>query len=114
MKHAILLLVAGALVATAMSATAKVRINEAVLQTMGEQAVKQLLKDPDSAKFRNVRVQAHPGAPSMLCGEVNAKTPMGGYGGFIRFISAGATALTVLELDDNDRDFHRYWARFCK
>jgi len=44
--------------------------------------VKDALKDPDSAKFRNEFV-ARDGA---VCGFVNAKNSYGGYGGFRRYI----------------------------
>lgn len=44
--------------------------------------VKDVLKDPDSAKFRN-EFLARDGA---VCGFVNAKTTYGGYGGFKRYI----------------------------
>ncbi|TDS68174.1 hypothetical protein EDF71_1435 [Comamonas sp. JUb58] len=50
------------------------------------QPVLEQLKDPDSAKFRNEKV--HGGwtvGSSFLCGEVNAKTPMGGYAGYKKF-----------------------------
>ena len=47
--------------------------------------IKERLKDPDSAKFRNtfiVRVQGQ----ALLCGEVNSKNSFGGYTGFTRFM----------------------------
>lgn len=50
------------------------------------QPVLEQLKDPDSAKFRNEKVRG--GwivGTSHLCGEVNAKTPMGGYAGYKKF-----------------------------
>lgn len=42
------------------------------------------LKDPDSAKFRNVRMKAFDGM-HVVCGEVNAKNSYGGYTGFKKF-----------------------------
>lgn len=47
-----------------------------------QRAVKSLLKDPDSAKFREVSVIAS----NVVCGEVNAKNGMGGYGGYTPFM----------------------------
>ena len=53
-------------------------------------AVLAKLRDPDSAKFRNVRRSAMlgdgaPDSPAVYCGEVNAKNAMGGYPGFAHF-----------------------------
>lgn len=51
--------------------------------------VKAQLKDPDSARFRNVRTVPLLGAGDHLgdvyCGEVNARNSMGGYTGFASF-----------------------------
>jgi hypothetical protein len=58
--------------------------------------VRQSLKDPDSAQFRNLRV----GWLGGLCGEVNAKNAMGGYVGFTAF-SANDTTGVHLALDGN-------------
>ncbi len=44
--------------------------------------VKEQLKDPDSAKFKNVKVSS---ASGYVCGEVNAKNSYGGYTGFTKF-----------------------------
>lgn len=60
------------------------------------QAKKQMaaeLKDPDSAKFRNLAVyQPATGQGVALCGEVNAKNAYGAYVGFRKFVSAGELA----------------------
>lgn len=44
------------------------------------------LKDPDSAKFRNVRAGLR-GKDFMVCGEVNAKNSYGAYIGYKPFMS---------------------------
>lgn len=44
-------------------------------------AVSESLVDPESAKFRNVRTVG-----DAVCGEVNARNRMGGYGGFSPFV----------------------------
>ena len=49
-----------------------------------QQKVQDVLKDPDSAKFRGVRFYPKSGAG---CGEVNAKNSMGGYIGFSSFVA---------------------------
>jgi hypothetical protein len=67
-------------------------------------AVQQKLKDPESARFRNV--QFFRGIKNMpLCsGEVNSKNSFGGYGGYQRFISAGNLNTTFLEEQVQDFD----------
>jgi hypothetical protein len=54
----------------------------------GEAALKakvlEVLKDPESARFKNVQVAAD---GQVLCGEVNAKNAFGGYVGFKPFVA---------------------------
>lgn len=78
----------------------------------GKQAAESKLKDPSSAKFRNVYF--HRGADNipMTCGEVNSKNSYGGYGGFQKFVSAGNSELTFLE--EQVADFNNVWNRFCR
>ncbi|MBD9368833.1 hypothetical protein [Xanthomonas sp. XNM01] len=47
-----------------------------------KEKVRQALKDPASAQWRNVNVIYS----NVVCGEVNAKNSMGGYAGFQRFL----------------------------
>lgn len=68
--------------------------------TAAEQAVRDQLIDPDSAKFRSERAtevgwakhgafgSRIDGPISMACGEVNARNRMGGYSGFAWFLVA--------------------------
>lgn len=58
---------------------------EAKIMGEGQDRIASSLKDPESARFRNVFVSPRGRA---VCGEVNAKNSMGGYVGFKRFISA--------------------------
>lgn len=52
-----------------------------------KEAVKDILKDPDSAKFYNVKRFVNTKDKKVyVCGEVNAKVPAGGYGGKQRFV----------------------------
>ena len=57
------------------------------------------LKDPDSAKFRNVRIVTYLNG-AVVCGEINAKNSYGGYVGFRRF--AGSTYSSSLSSTDTD------------
>ena len=52
--------------------------NEKTLIEKSKKHVLNQLKDPDSAKFRNIYVIDK----SLVCGEVNAKNSYGGYNGF--------------------------------
>ena len=61
-----------------------------------ESAVKNRLKDPDSANFNDVHI--YPGASAddrWVCGAVNAKNGFGGYAGFMPFVAH----ITVINRD---------------
>lgn len=49
-----------------------------------EEKVKERLKDPESARFRNETVREDRDE-TIVCGEVNAKNSFGGYTGFVPF-----------------------------
>lgn len=72
--------------------------------------IKQRLRDPESAQFRNVAV--YYAVTPMVCGEVNAKNALGGYTGFTRFISAGE--LQVLESDMAAGEMTKTWNQVCR
>lgn len=55
------------------------------------------LKDPDSAKFRNVAIKRYEGL-RIVCGEVNAKNSYGAYTGFKKF-AAGPTESSIESTD---------------
>lgn len=61
------------------------------------------LTDPDSALFRNERLlfgwSEWTVMGNILCGEVNAKNKMGGYGGYVKFAS---NAGMNVDYGDND------------
>ena len=77
-------------------------------ETRIEQAKQTLaadLKDPDSAKFRNVREHRN-----NVCGEYNAKNSYGGYVGFERFIQLPGEKP---RLDDSGPAFETAWKEGC-
>jgi hypothetical protein len=79
-----------------------------------EDAVKERMKDADSAKFRSERMywsddQAHP--VMSLCGEVNAKNSYGGYTGFRGFISTGDGR--IFFEDDTPSGWSAVWSSWC-
>ena len=61
-----------------------------------QDAVKKGLKDPDSAKFQNLRLTDY-GNGKVVCGEVNAKNSYGGYVGHKRFV-AGTSSATIYSI----------------
>ncbi|MCV0439289.1 MAG: hypothetical protein K5880_11695 [Hydrogenophaga sp.] len=77
----------------------------------GKEAVKQRLKDPDSAQFRNVYFHRGKSGVPVACGQVNAKNSMGGYSGFQRFVSGTTVELTYLEKEVVG--FAKVWNELC-
>ncbi|MDD2468785.1 MAG: hypothetical protein PHI97_32830 [Desulfobulbus sp.] len=89
--------------------------NIAMMQK-GMDAVKARIKNPSSAKFRNVHFHRSSNGIPMTCGEVNSRDGLGDYDGFQKFISAGRSDLTLLEsqVQNQGRDFSSIWKRFCE
>lgn len=74
-----------------------------------KKSVKSLLKDADSAKFKDVVYQNH--VVPVACGYVNSKNSFGAYGGFKMFVSSGTPDMTFVE--EGVEDFHNVWNKFC-
>ncbi len=74
-----------------------------------ERAVRRELKEPDSAQFKDVRATYTEEFGVVACGRVNAKSELGGYRGFRRFVSSGKSV--ILEGRDNIADA---WLGACK
>ncbi len=74
-------------------------------QRVAREFVTGILKDPESAEFRNQRG---------FCGEVNSKNSFGGYVGFKRFIAA-TKEMVVFEKDGrmNPGEFEQAWTKLC-
>ncbi|MDX9707138.1 MAG: hypothetical protein RBT86_06110 [Azospira sp.] len=65
------------------------KIGEAATIEAALKKVRYGMKDPDSAQFRNVRIQLHAmSEDKIICGEVNGKNSYGGYVGFVKFIAS--------------------------
>lgn len=84
-----------------------------------QKGVRDEMKDPGSAEFRNVKVYPKGGAKTMttVCGEVNAKNSYGGYVGFRPFVaSISDKADAAIVQVDNPRDsgVHIMYATFAK
>lgn len=97
--------------ATACGKTAAQKQQEeaATLTVLGEKYVREKIRDPGSAQFRNQFI-GKGGAP---CGEVNAKDAFGAYIGFQRYISV-ARELTLLAQDVAPADFEESWRELCR
>lgn len=72
----------------------------------GKRTVLNALKDPDSARFKNLKTSRD----LYFCGEVNAKNSLGGYTGFSRFI----VMLSTVTLDDGSASFRDEWLVACE
>lgn len=70
-----------------------------------EKLVKEQLKDPDSAQFKDVKGK---------CGEVNAKNSYGGYTGFKRFYVSNDVAILENQDDENILPFELGWQAHCE
>jgi len=69
------------------------------LKWKAEAYIANLLNDPDSAKFRNIRV-LHGGT---VCGEVNGKNGYGAYAGFTKFVwSATSDSMAKIMKQSDD------------
>jgi hypothetical protein len=78
--------------------------------TSSEETVKGLLKDPDSAEFKDVRFYSGGGVP-VACGEVNAQNGFGGYNGFEYFIALGPT--TAFLESQVSGGISKVWNKYC-
>lgn len=77
----------------------------------GKSAVRSVLKDGDSAQFKDVFFSNTVKGVPIACGQVNSKNSFGAYSGFQHFVSAGTSNLTFLE--EQATDFHKVWNKFC-
>ncbi len=63
-----------------------------------------ILKDPESARFRNLRVSSYEKG-AVICGEVNGKNSYGGYTGYQPFV-ASMDAATLYDGDKRYLDIY--------
>lgn len=96
------LLAAAILAGVFASATAKTEQKEILA---AREAVKNYLKDPDSAKFKGEMLSG-----TIVCGEVNAKNSYGGYGGSKRYMVQDG--MVTLESQEYPL-FDRWWSDNC-
>lgn len=77
---------------------------------VSQDGIRKRLKDPKSAQFRDSFFVTWNNIPA-VCGWVNSKNSMGGYGGFQRFVAAGET---ITALEEEVADFHNLWNEVCQ
>ena len=77
-------------------------------------AIRQRLRDPESAEFRNVHFYSG-GPAAVACGEVNSKNGFGGYTGYERFIAAGNVGGLVFLASDlsSPSEMDKAWMETC-
>jgi hypothetical protein len=67
-----------------------------VTRWQAQKVVADMLLDPDSARFRNMTVVHLPDQSALICGEVDGRNRMNGYGGYARFVVSKATGQAVI------------------
>ncbi|PWE48482.1 hypothetical protein DEM26_18210 [Thioclava sp. NG1] len=84
-----------------LSARSRTPIEDPELLKDVKAEVSKELKDPDSAKFRNI-FSVKSGEETIICGEVNARNSYGGYAGYSYFygMSSGVLGYLQIALDD--------------
>lgn len=99
------------LIAAFVSACGKHELSDGDYIVVSQDIIKNKLKDPVSAEFRNSTVSRVNGNP-VVCGEVNAKNGFGGYTGFQRFVSG--PGMSALETDMAAGEMDKVWMQICK
>lgn len=92
------LLAATLALATQNNANAPMATPEQAAIDKAKRALAYNLKDPESAKFRNVRAGLR-GKDYMVCGEVNGKNSYGAYSGYRPFMVWGNNKITPDTID---------------
>ncbi|MEX6119165.1 hypothetical protein AB6G31_16330 [Providencia hangzhouensis] len=73
--------------------------------SFAENRLKENLKDPDSAEFKDGRT----GNNGAVCGQVNSKNSFGAYTGYKKYIQFGSSTM----VDDASDDFNKQWESYC-
>lgn len=84
------------------------------MKAEAEEKLRAILTDNHGVQFRDVRTKLSTldgGGIVAFCGEENSRTPLGGYGGFQRFIASRSVALTQAQA--SPLDFEQAWSQFC-
>lgn len=71
--------------------------------------VRNRLKDPGSAEFKNVQY-SNAGGTHVACGQVNSKNSFGAYSGYQRFVAAGEQ---LVFFENDAQNFANVWNEMC-
>lgn len=83
------------------SIAASAQAAETAFIVKAQNDVKQLMKDPDSTNFRNVREITNTLGNKVLCGQINSKNSYGGYVGFMPF-SYSNEGLNIIDMNSRN------------
>ena len=97
---------------TASEPTASDQGRELAWIEKGQESVREKLRDPESARFKDAFFHRGAAGAPMSCGWVNSKNGFGGYVGWMRYMSGGSSQLTFIESEMED-GFQETWAQFC-
>lgn len=75
-----------------------------------KKAVQRLLRDPDSAEFKDVVGHEVASGQFIFCGAVNAKNGFGGYQGYRAFITLSSSDAYI---DDGKKEFRDMFEYVC-
>jgi peptidoglycan hydrolase-like protein with peptidoglycan-binding domain len=88
-----------------MSIKSRTQITDQASLDMIKMGVSKGLRDPDSAKIRDVYTAPYPGG-KYICGEVNGKNAYGGYAGYSAFLGMEIMgSLALISIDDSSSAF---------
>lgn len=91
---------------------AKAKLEQETINKV-QTSVKNLLKDPNSAQFKDTFIHTGKNGTT-VCGYVNAKNALGGYVGFRGFLmKTEGMAQPMMQSDDNDTIFAATWQLGC-
>lgn len=79
-------------------------------EMLSKEALVRELKDPDAARFRNVRITEGVLGLPVLCGEVNSKNSYGGYVGFQKFVATP----TAYSIEGSEPLAYQRWYSHCR
>ncbi len=78
-----------------------------------QDALRATMKDGDSTKFKDLSFHENEVAVA-VCGLVNSKNSFGAYGGWQRWIGAGAVGQFLPSMFTSTAEFNNVWNRVCR
>ena len=84
------------------------------MKAQAEEQLRSKLTDDHGVRYRDVHTKLSTlegGGIVAFCGEENSRTPLGGYGGYKRFLASRSVAATENTMSADD--FAQAWSRFC-